>query len=56
MSIGVATVEPGASLGRGLDRADAAMYEAKRAGGMRYTLADVGRLFDDEPDVLGSTP
>ena len=56
VSIGVATVEPGASLGRGLDRADAAMYEAKRAGGMRYTLAKVGRLFDDEADVLGSAP
>ena len=52
VSIGVATVEPGASLGDGLDRADAAMYEAKRSGGMRYMLADVGRLFDDEADVL----
>ncbi len=52
VSIGVATVEPGASLGRGLDRADAAMYEAKRAGGMRYMVADLGRLFDDEADVL----
>ena len=56
VSIGVATVEPGASLSRGLDRADAAMYEAKRSGGMQYMLANVGRLFDDEPDVLGSTP
>jgi diguanylate cyclase (GGDEF)-like protein len=56
VSVGVATVEPGASLGRGLDRADAAMYEAKRAGGMRYMLANVGRLFDDEADVLGSAP
>jgi diguanylate cyclase (GGDEF)-like protein len=52
VSIGVAIVEPGASLGRGLDRADAAMYTAKRAGGMRYTVADLGRLFDDEADVL----
>ena len=32
------------------------MYEAKRAGGMRYMLAAVGRLFDDEADVLGSAP
>ncbi len=52
VSIGVATVEPGASLPHGLDRADAAMYEAKRAGGMRYMVADLGRLFDDEADVL----
>lgn len=52
VSIGVATVEPGASLGRGLDRADAAMYAAKRAGGMRYMVAELGPLFDDEADVL----
>ena len=47
----MATVEPGASLGSGLDRADTAMYEAKRAGGMRYTIAELGRLFDDESEV-----
>ncbi len=52
VSIGVATVEGGASLGRGLDRADGAMYAAKRAGGMRYMVADLGRLFDDETDVV----
>jgi GGDEF domain-containing protein len=39
VSIGVACAEPGGSLDDGIHRADAAMYEAKRAGGMRYQLA-----------------
>lgn len=39
VSIGVACAEPGGSLDDGIRRADAAMYEAKRAGGMRYQLA-----------------
>ena len=39
VSIGVACAEPGTSLGECTRRADVAMYEAKRAGGMRYELA-----------------
>lgn len=39
VSIGIACAESGASLDDSLRRADAAMYEAKRAGGMRYSLA-----------------
>lgn len=39
ISIGVACVEPGASLDDSIRHADRAMYEAKRAGGMRYVLA-----------------
>lgn len=39
LSIGVACAAPGTSLDDTIRRADAAMYEAKRAGGMRYTLA-----------------
>jgi diguanylate cyclase (GGDEF)-like protein len=39
VSIGVACAEPGESLARILRRADAAMYQSKRAGGMRLALA-----------------
>jgi len=39
ISIGVAGVGAEASLDDSIRRADAAMYEAKRAGGMRYKLA-----------------
>jgi diguanylate cyclase (GGDEF)-like protein len=39
LSIGIACAAPGASLKDGIRRADLAMYEAKRAGGMRYRLA-----------------
>jgi diguanylate cyclase (GGDEF)-like protein len=39
VSIGIACAEPGASLDGSIRRADSAMYEAKRAGGMRYKLA-----------------
>ncbi len=40
VSIGVASVAPVGSFGAGMHRADAAMYEAKRAGGMCYALGD----------------
>ena len=44
VSIGVACAEPGGSLDSSVRAADAAMYEAKRAGGMRFQLAgDVAR-------------
>jgi diguanylate cyclase (GGDEF)-like protein len=39
VSIGVASATPGAPLDLSIRRADAAMYEAKRAGGMRFTVA-----------------
>jgi diguanylate cyclase (GGDEF)-like protein len=39
LSIGVAALDPGAPLADGIQRADRAMYAAKRAGGMRYVLA-----------------
>ncbi|HEU4973984.1 MAG TPA: GGDEF domain-containing protein [Baekduia sp.] len=39
VSIGVASASPGVSLDTALQRADSAMYAAKRAGGMRYQLA-----------------
>ncbi len=39
ISIGVALAEPGEPLDHFLRRADAAMYESKRAGGMRLALA-----------------
>jgi diguanylate cyclase (GGDEF)-like protein len=39
VSIGVAAAAPGAALDASLRRADRAMYEAKRAGGMRYRVA-----------------
>jgi len=39
ISIGVAPAEPGESLDHVLHRADAAMYAAKRTGGMRFALA-----------------
>ncbi|MGH2860358.1 MAG: hypothetical protein ACRDLT_02510, partial [Solirubrobacteraceae bacterium] len=38
-SIGVAYAAPGLALRDTIRRADAAMYAAKRAGGMRYRLA-----------------
>lgn len=41
ISIGVACAEPEASLDHVLRRADAAMYQSKRAGGMRITVAGV---------------
>ena len=39
VSIGVACAELGESLAHILRRADAAMYQSKRAGGMRFVLA-----------------
>jgi diguanylate cyclase (GGDEF)-like protein len=39
VSIGVAGVEPGAPLDLSVGRADAALYAAKQAGGMRVTVA-----------------
>ena len=38
-SVGVSRVTPGRSLDETLTRADAAMYDAKRAGGSRYRIA-----------------
>ena len=39
VSIGVTCAEPGESLAHSLRRADAAMYQSKRAGGMRFAFA-----------------
>jgi diguanylate cyclase (GGDEF)-like protein len=46
VSIGIACAEPGASLNDCIRRADAAMYEAKRAGGMGYRLAAAEAVAD----------
>jgi diguanylate cyclase (GGDEF)-like protein len=44
LSIGVACAEPGLPFEEAAARADGAMYDAKRAGGMRYRLAGVPAL------------
>ena len=46
VSIGIACAAAGASLDDSLGRADAALYQAKRAGGMRYRLAAPEPLAD----------
>ncbi len=46
LSVGVVSLRPGETAARALARADAAMYQAKRAGG-----DDVVAISDDEPDT-----
>ena len=53
LSIGVAAVDPGVPLDDGIRRADGAMYEAKRAGGMRYALAGVDQA---SPSLATTSP
>jgi diguanylate cyclase (GGDEF)-like protein len=51
ISIGVSCAEPGESLDDVLRRADAAMYQSKRAGGMRITIA--GAEPGSNPETAG---
>jgi diguanylate cyclase (GGDEF)-like protein len=53
VSIGVACAELGESLADILHRADAAMYQSKRAGGMRFALADRPPIDRDVTPTFG---
>lgn len=55
VSIGVADASAEEQLGSVIRRADSAMYDAKRAGGMRYSVVSAERA-GDEPAGLRPTP